>query len=71
MVATSCGASRAEFDAYFEGSMNAVALHIQGVQRLKASLHLHELRSMVSFVPPVSWRWVRPSEEFLLRGEPA
>lgn len=67
-IASHCGVSRVEFDTYFDGAAKAVALHIKGAHRLRAPVHLRELRSKISFVPPVSWRWLRPEETFLLEG---
>ncbi|NUL44308.1 ASCH domain-containing protein [Cellulosimicrobium funkei] len=52
------GVSREEFEAYFEGSTTAHALHLEDVAAIPRRLTLKELRSEHGLEPPQSWRYL-------------
>src|SRR5262245_58810851 len=54
--------SRAEFDAYLDGSPYAHVLLLQHVQTLNEPLYLHRLREDGQFQPPQSFRYVSRSD---------
>lgn len=49
--------SRAEFDAYFVGAINASALELGDVRAAQRPMALHELR-VLGLKPPQSWRYL-------------
>jgi predicted transcriptional regulator len=57
------GIRRAEYDEYFLGAPQAVAIRLTNVERLQASHHLSELRARVeAFRPPQSFRYLSPRQ---------
>lgn len=57
-VGDSAGVTRAQYDAYFEGSPRAVALHLCEVRRLEPPAPLAELRSTIGVEPAQSFRYL-------------
>jgi predicted transcriptional regulator len=54
--------TRAEFDAYLDGSLRAYLLLLHQARVLNEPLHLHQLRRDGRFQPPQSFRYVTPSD---------
>ncbi|MFJ6003128.1 ASCH domain-containing protein [Arthrobacter sp. NPDC092385] len=52
------GVSREEFEAYFEGSSTAYALHLEDIAPIPRRLTLKELRTEHGLEPPQSWRYL-------------
>jgi predicted transcriptional regulator len=52
--------ARKDFDNYFEGSKQGVAIKLRGARRLKRALELNELRERFSFEPPQSFLYAPP-----------
>lgn len=51
---------RKDFDAYFEGTKEGVAIKLRGARRLTRALELKELRERFSFAPPQSFLYASP-----------
>jgi predicted transcriptional regulator len=63
------GITRAEFDAYFEGTSRAVAITLRDTARLDRPASLEELRHRWSeFRPPQSFRYLTPAQVQRLTG---
>lgn len=57
------GITRAEYDAYFEGSAEAVAIELHAVRRLPRPVGLPQLRQgRAWFRPPQSFRYLNPEQ---------
>ena len=67
-VATLCGVTESDFNAYYEGRSMAYGLEIEDVRKFDTPIGLEALRaSLPNFVVPQSWRYIKPEEyEFLL-----
>lgn len=60
-ISTKAGVSKAEFDAYFEGSEQAVAIHVHRPKTFKKPVGLDSLRDDHSLMPPQSFRYLDAS----------
>ena len=71
VVANTACIEKPDFDAYYAGRSIAYALEITEVWEYLDPVGLNELRDMFqNFVPPQSWRYVKPEEhESFLRME--
>lgn len=57
------GITRVEYDAYFEGSTDAVAIALTAVRRLPHPIGLPQLRQgRAWFQPPQSFRYLNPAQ---------
>lgn len=54
----SLGISKKDFDEYFEGATQAVAIHLENPSVLKEPVTLQSLRTNYSLNPPQSFRYV-------------
>ena len=67
-VSDAAGINKQEFDAYYSGSHTAYALRITAVWQYEKPFALSTLRAMLdNFVVPRSWRYLKPSEQRLLK----
>ncbi len=67
-VSAEAGINKREFDAYYSGSHTAYALRITAVWQYEKPFALSTLRAMLdNFVVPRSWRYLKPSEQRLLK----
>jgi predicted transcriptional regulator len=62
------GLTRAEFDAYLDGTPLAYMLALNGVNRLNEPLPLRRLRASGPFQPPQSFRYIAPSDPSSLKN---
>ncbi len=60
-ICSKVGISKVEFDAYFEGSNQAVAIHVQRPKTFKKPVGLDSLRDDHSLIPPQSFRYLDAS----------
>ena len=58
-----------DFDAYFEGTKEGVAIKLRGARRLTKALELKELRERFSFAPPQSFIYAPPRLREALSNE--
>jgi len=61
-VGSRAGVSRDEFDTYFEGLARGVGIVLDKPWRFQEPLGLQDLRKMMDFRPPQSFRYVTASE---------
>jgi hypothetical protein len=66
------GITRAEYDAYLDGTDTAHLLLLHRVQRLEPLLTLEQIRAATAFQPPQSYRYLnRGMLHNLVNGHPA
>lgn len=61
-VQDSVGLNRDEFDSYFEGKSEGVAIFLRNVKPLDDPIELSKLRKITGFQPPQSFRYARSNE---------
>lgn len=67
-VSAEAGIDKQEFDAYYSGSETAYALKITSVWQYDEPWGLSALRAeLENFVVPRSWRYLKPSEQRILK----
>ena len=57
---------RADFDAYFEGLSEGVAIELSKIKALSPTLALSELRERFGFTPPQSFQYIQPCLQRIL-----
>jgi predicted transcriptional regulator/DNA-binding XRE family transcriptional regulator len=62
---------RKDFDSYFAGTQNAIAIELKHGRRLRRPLELSELRARFSFEPPQSFLYATPKMRDALLHERA
>jgi len=69
-VSDYAGVTKEQYRTYFNCAKVASALFLGSPIALPCPIPLDQLRMMVDFVPPMSWRRAKPAELELVKGVP-